>query len=156
MEDNEIRLDILSKENFLEEYNENRVSSKMIDYIIDEASHRRIKSYKILIDNKCNLVIDYKKMITEGLKLEYNKSLQAHRSYDVEQIIFFLIGITLLFLSGIITVSRIISQVLIIIAWVPIWKTVEVELLQDRKGIRRRRTIKKLLNSEISIIDRCP
>lgn len=148
--DNIIKLDILNEETLIEKYNEDKVSTDLINYLIQELSLKKNKKdIKILINNKCNTKKDCKKMIKDGLKREYDRSLKEHHFYDTEQVIFFLIGVTILFLAGTITKNEIISTILVIVAWVPIWKMVEIELFEDSQGRRKRKLIKKLLNYEV-------
>lgn len=145
-----IKVDILSEESFLQSYNENEVATELIDYLIEELALKNKKSnIKIVINNKCNLQKDYKKMIVDGLNREHRKSLKIHRFYDIEQTIFFIAGVALLVLASLITRSYIANEVVVIIAWVPIWKMVEIELFEDSQGRRRRKAIKRLLRCEI-------
>ena len=90
-------------------------------------------------------------MINEGLQEEINKSLEEYRRINKKQIWLFVLGITLLFLSSLIREDLIWNEMLIIIAWVPIWKVMELELFPDMEGRRKRKKIKKLLNSEIIV-----
>ena len=147
-----IKVDLLYKENFLEKFNQDEVSNGLINYLIEEMMAKKNKNnVKIEINNKCKLEIDLKKMIRAGLDKEYKKSLRAHNFYDYQQAIFFILGLALLLLSNLVTKSTIIKQVLIIIAWVPIWEMVELELFEDTQGRRRRKIIKKILRSKIEI-----
>lgn len=145
-----IEINIINKYDFLEKYNEKKVSEKLIKYIIKQSMLiKKDETIKIIINKKCVIEQDCKKMIKEGLQEEINKSLDAYRRNNIKQIWLFILGITLLFLSSLIREDLIWNEMLIIIAWVPIWKVVEVELFPDMEGRRKRKKIKKLLNSEI-------
>lgn len=147
-----IEIDIKNKYDFLEKYNEKKVSRNLIKYIIREAmSIENNDKIKIIINKKCVIEKDCKKMINEGLQEEINKSLEEYRRINKKQIWLFVLGITLLFLSSLIREDLIWNEMLIIIAWVPIWKVMELELFPDMEGRRKRKKIKKLLNSEIIV-----
>ena len=63
-------------------------------------------------------------------------------------IIFLGLGILFIYLSTLIKNGDVWKEIILITGWVPIWKMIEVEILPDVAGRRKRKIIKKLLNSE--------
>ena len=147
-----INIDISSKEGLLCEYNEHEISPELVEYVIKKAIYIDIrKKITIVINNKSNISRDIKKMIVSKLEKEYEISMKQHRIYDLEQLLFFVLGTLMLLFSRMITHTQILKDILVIVAWVPIWKMVELELFEDRQGLNRRRVIKRLLKSEYVI-----
>ena len=145
-----IEIDINNQNDLIHKYNNKKMSSEIIDYIIQEAMKiKKNEKIKIVINNKCNVEKDITKMINDGLKEEYNKSKKEHRDNNIKQIIFLLLGIIFIFLSTTIEDGVIWKEILLITGWVPIWEMIDVELFSDAEGIRKRRVINKLLQSKI-------
>ena len=89
------------------------------------------------------------KMIKDGLKDEYNMGIRERHDNNMKQLWLLVLGIIFLFLSTLIEEDVIWKELLLIIVWVPIWEMIEVELFPDLEGRKRRKIIKKLLNSKI-------
>lgn len=145
-----IEIDINDKYDLIDKYNEKKSSNEMIEYIIKQAQYlKKNKKIQIIINKKCNIDKDIKKLIKDGLKEEYSRSLQERYNNNVKQIVFLFLGIIFIFLSTLIEDGVIWKEILLITGWVPIWEMIEVELFPDVYGRKRRRIIKKLLNSEM-------
>lgn len=144
-----IEIDLFEEKDLLEKYNRKKVSKKLIDYIIESASYFEKKdSIKIIINNHIignELCID---LITEGLTNEYNKSLKNHFHTNIIQIIYLIMGFIILFLSTLID-AEVFREVVLIGGWVLIWAMIELEIFSDMEGRKRRRLLKKLINSEM-------
>lgn len=146
---NNIEIDLNNKAHLLDKYNDEKVSYELIKYIIHQAEAIKKKEEIIIIINKkCKIDEDCEKLIKEGLKEEYNRSLEHYHENNKKQLFFLALGAILLFLSTLIQES-IWKDIVIISGWVPIWKMVEIELFPDVYGRRKRKTIRKLLGSEI-------
>ena len=144
-----INIDILKEEFILEKYNTKKVNKNIIEYLIKEARFiAGYKEIKIIINNKCESNINIKEKIIEGLKEEYNIVSKIFYQNNIIQIVMIFLGIGILFLSTLIKNNLIWKEVIIIIGWVPIWKTVDFELGKDFKGRKRNKIIKRLLKSE--------
>lgn len=65
-----------------------------------------------------------------------------------------LLGILLLFLSTVIRGMFIFEEVFLIIGWVPIWEAVDIELFSDVKEKKKRNALKKLLESNLEIVNK--
>lgn len=145
-----IEIDLVDKYDLVERYNEKKTSSNLIEYIIKQTRFiRKKEKIKIIVNKKCVLEQDCTKMIREGLKEEYNKTLEQRRSNNIKQMWLLILGVALLFLSTLITEDEIWKEILLISGWVPIWEMIEVELFPDVDARIERRIIRRLLKSEI-------
>lgn len=145
-----IEIDLNNKSDFIDKYNEKKISEELIHHIIKQSIYtKRNEQIKIIINKKCEINKDCVKMIKEGLKEECNRSIEARNRDNMKQITFILLGMLMIFLSTLIEERGFWKEILIISGWVPIWETIEIELFPDIQGRKKRKTIKKLLNSEI-------
>lgn len=145
-----IEIYLVDKYDFIQKYNKKKISTDVIDYIIDQAILiGKKENIKIIINKKFEIEQDCSQMIKEGLKEEYNKSLKNHHVRDAKQVGFFILGIIFIFLSTLIEKQMLFKELLLITGWVPIWELVKIELISDMEGRKRRIIIKKLLESEI-------
>lgn len=145
-----IEVDLSNDEDLLEKYNENKISKEMLEYIIEQAMFiNKNQKIKIIINKKYETNRNITKMIKDGLKDEYNMGIRERHDNNMKQLWLLVLGIIFLFLSTLIEEDVIWKELLLIIAWVPIWEMIEVELFPDLEGRKRRKIIKKLLNSKI-------
>lgn len=144
-----IEIDLNNKYDFLDKYNEKNVSNEFIEYIIKQASLvKRNEKIKVIINNKCNIDDNCTQYIKNGLLREYNKILDEYHRNNSKQLLFLVLGTLFIFLSTLIPEGVIWKEVLLIIGWVPIWEMIEVELFSDVDCRKRRKIVKKLLDSE--------
>ena len=67
-----IKVDLLNISDLIERYNTDKVSNKLINYIVEAASSLKNKEITEIIINN-NLEIPAKRLIREGLQEEYEK-----------------------------------------------------------------------------------
>ena len=147
-----IEIDLNSKEDLLERYNNKKISKDLIEYLINETNFINKKdSIVIQINNNIKTDIDIIKYLTNGLKDEYESNIKSHLKNNIIQIILFFLGLFFLFLSTQINDNDIWKEMLLIGGWVPIWEMIDLELFDDFRGNKRKRIIQKLLDSEIII-----
>lgn len=147
----EIKIDIKSREDLLEKYNENKICNAVIEYIVKEAMLvDKEESIKIVV-NKDSAVLnaDCKELIKNGLKDEYKRSMTKQHDNNVKQIYFFIIGFFLIFLATLLKDVGILKEVILVVGGVPIWETIRIELFPDAQGRVKRRVLRKLMQSEI-------
>lgn len=145
-----IEIDLNNKYNLIDKYNEKKLSNEFIEYIIKQTvSIKESRNIKIIINKKCDIDQDITNLIKEGLKEEYNKSLEERHRNNIKQFIFFILGVIFIFLSTLVEKGIIWKEILLISGWVPIWEMIEVQIFPDVDGSKKRKIIKKLLNSEI-------
>ncbi len=144
-----IEIDILDKHDLVEKYNDQKLASDLISYILEQAMFiKKQDKVKIIIDKKCDIDINVEDIIKKGLKEEYDKLVRIYQLTNIKQVILFVLGITFLFLSSLIE-EGIGKEILLISGWVPIWETIEIELFGDLEVKRKRNILKKLLKSTI-------
>lgn len=144
-----IEIDLTNRHNLIDKYNEKKVSHGLIEYIIKQAEETNLyNDTKIIINKKCHIEEDCIKLIKEGLQEEYNRSLKKRDDNNIKQLVFLGLGILFIYLSTLIKNGNVWKEIILITGWVPIWKMIEVEILPDVAGRRKRKIIKKLLNSE--------
>lgn len=146
-----IEIDILDKHDLVEKYNDQKLASDLISYILEQAMFiKKQDKVKIIIDKKCDIDINVEDIIKNGLKEEYDKLVRIYQLTNIKQVILFVLGITFLFLSSLIE-EGIGKEILLISGWVPIWETIEIELFGDLEVKRKRNILKKLLKSTIEL-----
>lgn len=140
-------LDIIDKRDLLEKYNTKILSKDLINYLLDIASDiRKDDKVKIIINN----YLDYEnpiKVIKEGLKREYEKSLKKQTITDLKQLLYLILGIIAIFVSTLLE-TEVLHEIVLIGGWVLIWEMVELEIFTDREGRKKREILKKILKSE--------
>ena len=110
---------------------------------------RNLDKVVIRLNKRCELDVNAIKIIKEGLKEEYNKSLRIRDENNLKQLWFLLMGVFIIFLSTKVPENLFWKEVLVIIGWVPIWEMFEVELFPDAKERKRRKAMKRLLKCQI-------
>lgn len=151
--ENVIEIDLFEEKEFFETYNKKVVSGSLINYLVEQTPDFRNKdTLKIKINSKIMGDIDLKKYIVEGLKNKYRKSYRNNFRNTLMQIIYLLVGVGIIFVSTLIR-GEVFREVILICGWVLIWLAVELELFADIDDRRRRKKLKRLIDSEF-IIDR--
>lgn len=142
-----IEVDISCNENLYEKYNKKIVSKDLINYLVlSTPMFSKKDKLKVIINNetKENDVI---RLIKEGLLKEYKNSLNRRIRNNIIQFVYLLIGIFGLYISTLIT-EAVFKEVVLIGGWVFICALLEIELITDRKGRIKRKTLQKLLKGE--------
>lgn len=145
-----IEVNIANKEDFLDKYNKKRVTNDITDYIIRQSMYVTKKDkLKIIINKKCRLEQNCIQMIKDALNEEYNNSMKLHHSIDIKQTFLVILGMAALIFYSILREEVIWGEILLITGWVGIWEAMDLEFFDDASERRKRRTLKKLLSSEI-------
>lgn len=145
-----IQINLTNKTDFYDKYNKKLVSKESINYIIESAYYFDADdTIKIEITN--NTKDDYIGLVRDGLNREYDKSVFARYKNDFTQVFYLIAGVLILFLSTLIS-GTVLKELVLIGGWVFIGVMVETEIFTDIKNKKRRRIIRKLLNSEFVII----
>lgn len=145
-----LEVNINKIEDALNKYNYNYIEHNLIDYIYENGKRKleKNKRIKIKINNKTNENIDLIPLIKKGIKFEYEANLKKHLNTDFVQILYFIIGTIILFISSVVDIGETFKQVIVIGGWVFVWAAVEVEIFNDVKQKRKVRILKKILDSE--------
>lgn len=145
-----VKIDIDNKYELVAKYNEEKISNELLEYIIKQTILvNKNKTIKIVVNKNKSIEEDSIKIIKQGLKEEYNRSLEERHRNNMKQLAFLLLGIIFIFIATRIDNRGMWRELLIITGWVPIWEMIEIELFPDVYGRRKRRIIRKLLKSEI-------
>lgn len=150
-----IEIDLVNEEDIFEKYNKDIANKKLINYIINEADPFDKKEViKIKINNKTRLKeSEYIPIIKKSLQNEYDKCLREIDHNNINQFVYLLVGVVLLFISTIFGQAFIFEEIFLIGGWVLIWDTIEIEVFADTELKKKRVILKKLSKSEISEID---
>lgn len=142
-----IQVDITNIENLVETYNIYQINKDLLNYIIEKASSAEDdQEINIIIQNSTE--VDAKKLILEGLEEALIKCKIRHNHINRMQLIYFLLGIISIFLTLFIHID-VIDEIILIGGWVFVWSAIELEITSDFNELRRRKIIKRLLNSNI-------
>ena len=142
-----IEIDIIDIEKLVDTYNIYQLNKELLNYIIRKAlSVEDKEEIEIIINNKTE--VSATKLIKEGLEEELVKSKIRHKHINKQQLIYFLLGIISIFLTLFINIE-VIDEIILIGGWVFIWSKIELEITADYNELRKRKIIKKLLNSTI-------
>jgi len=147
-----IEIDVSCKEDLFEKYNKKEVSRELINYLMESTLPLLNQDpIKLIINNGINEKIDITELIKEGLQKEYRKNLHKYFHNNVQQVIFLIIGVILLFIYTLIE-GTVLKEIILISGWMFIWVLLETEIYADTKSKMKRKIIEKLLNSEIEEI----
>lgn len=144
-----IKIDINSKDDLFKKYNNSKISSDLINYIIEEAmsDFNKEDKYEIIINNKTKSNIDIIPLIKNELKEEYNNVISNYDENNIRQLMFLILGIITLFISVLIK-EIILSELTSVGVWVLFWHVIEIELFDDKDLRKKRKILKKLLESK--------
>ncbi len=142
-----IEADILDMDDFFSKYNKDLVSRDLINYILDNAKEIDDEEVIIVLNKKIDKKLG--DILRNSFKMEYNLMVKEHFHDNKMQVIYFLIGILMLIISRILNEEALFEELFLIGGWVLIWQTVEIEFFRDTANIKKRRILKKLINSQI-------
>lgn len=142
-----IDIDIVDIKDLYEKYNKRKVNSDLITYLIKCVPYFTKKdNFKIRVNNFLG-DIDCVPLIIDGLTKEYKDCDFRQDKNNVIQIIYFLLGVLILFLSTLIDIA-VFKEIVLIGGWVFIWAIVEAEISSELELRKKQRRLKKLLESE--------
>lgn len=145
----EIKIDLLDENDITEKYNDDKIAKDLLEYLIKEARFvKKREKIKIIVNNKCQTKLNYQEILHNSFKEEYIHNLKEHLRNNILQVIFLLVGLFFIFLSFKVD-NQIWKEIFLIGGWVPIWEMVDLELFSDIRGIRRKKILLKLSQSEI-------
>ncbi len=144
-----INIDLLDEKDITEKYDQSKISSELLEFIIKEAEIIK-KPTKININNKCHTKKNIKEMLKESFREEYENLLSLHRKTDLIQIGLFILGVIFILISFQ-TEYSLWKEVFLILGWVPIWEGIDLELFNDVREKRKRKILLKLMQCDISV-----
>ena len=143
-----LEIDLNDKEKLFETYNSKKVSKELIQYMIDSMPKlKKNDTLKIIINNNLKEKIRGAELIKKALDEACEKNEFRFHSTNVKQFSFLIMGIFALGLSTIVKID-VLKEVVIIGAWVLLWDALEMEIVDDLITKKKRKILKKLLDSE--------
>ena len=147
-----LEINISNIEDLLDKYDKKTASQDLINHLIESTLTINLKKeIKIIINNNINTEQSCIPFIIAGLKKEYNKNVLKYNYDGKIQFIYFVLGVIILFISTLIK-SIVLKEVILISGWVLIWSMLEIEIFTDMKIRKKRKIIKKLIESEMEEI----
>ena len=145
-----IVIDIERKFDLVNKYSDKKVCKDLIEFLIDRIDDfKPSANVKIFINKNKNIEESATKLIREGLKVEHKNNLKERDESNLKQLWLLCMGLILIFLSSKVPDAIMWKEVLLIVGWVPIWETMEIELFPDAVARKRRKSIKRLLKCEM-------
>ena len=145
-----MEININDKDDIFDKYNDKNISKEFIEYIINKTKQIELnKNIKFICIKKCDIEKNIVELIRKELEEEYKISLKERNKNNIKQIIFLLMGIIFIILSTNIEDKSIWKEISLITGWVHIWEMIELEMFSDMDGRIKRKTIKRILNSEM-------
>lgn len=147
-----LEVDINNKEDLYEKYNDKKISKELIKYIIEATpKFKKNDKLKVIINNNLKDKIFVSELIKKELDSEMDRNEYKFTYNNRKQIIYFFAGVFALILSTFIEVE-ILEEIILIGAWVVLWNMVELEIDDDINYIKKKRILKKILESEFEEI----
>lgn len=147
-----LEIDISNEDDLLNKYDKKIASADLINHLIESTLTISLKEkVKIIIKNSINNDQNSIPFIIAGLKKEYNKNVLKYNYDGKIQFVYFVLGVIILFISTLVK-SVVLKEVILISGWVLIWSMLEIEIFTDMKIRRKRKIIKKLIESEMEEI----
>jgi len=147
-----LEIDINDKEDLFEKYNEKKISKELIKYIIDNTpKFKKDDKIKVIINNNLKDKMFVSELIKKELDSEVARNEYKFTYNNRKQIVYFILGVAALVLSTFINIE-ILEEIILIGAWVVLWNMVELEIDDDINYIKKKRILKKILNSEFEEI----
>ncbi len=145
-----INIDINEESDMVEKYDNSKISQELLEYIIEKAKFtKKYDKIKIVINNNCQIKLNFPKMFYNAFEEEYKNNVQDHLRNNILQLVLLFLGIIFIFISFQIKNNEIWKEIFLIGGWVPIWEMVDLELFTDVRGKRRSKILLKLIDSEI-------
>ena len=147
-----LEIDINNKEDLYEKYNDKKISKELIKYIIEATpKFKKNDKLKVIINNNLKDKVFVSELIKKELDSEMDRNEYKFTYNNRKQIIYFFAGVFALILSTFIEVE-ILEEIILIGAWVVLWNMVELEIDDDINYIKKKRILKKILESEFEEI----
>ena len=156
-DNNVIHVDLDNRDEYINKYNDNRICDDLHNYLINEAIKISNKT-RIILKIKFNYDVDEdeKNRVKKLIKNDFNDSLNdkiTFNSIAIKDIYLILIGIACIIVSVMFRYLKIsvISEVFLIIGWVPIWELVSNILFIESDERMIKRKYKQLLRASIIV-----
>ena len=124
-----IEISFDEKDDYINQFNENKLSNYLSNYILDECKGKSLAN-RITLNVKVNFKMsskekeEFKKMIHENYKSDLSEYMLILKYSNLKKMIVFFAGIILIYLHYFKDISnnKVISEVILVIGWVAIWE----------------------------------
>ena len=145
------------KDDYISQFNENKLSNKLSNYILDECRGKPLEN-KITLNIKMNYRISNKekeefiKMIHNNYKDDLKEYMLILKRSIIKKIIIFFIGVVLIYLAYFkdIMDNEVISEIILIIGWVAIWEVAYTWFFESDKNRIMVKRLKQLIKCNIN------
>ena len=148
-----VKIIVNEEDDYVNNYNGDRLTKELNDYIIDELKGVPLKD-KLSIEVYGNCLIDKKnqekfiRLYRNNFKTDMNDYVMYFKVSLIMSIILCLFGILFIIFSNIINVS-LVKEILLIIGWVGVWESVYNTLFVESKNLFTIRRYNKISNAII-------
>ena len=148
------------KDDYISQFNNTKLSNKLSNYIFDECRGKSL-SNRITLNVKTSFKINAKekeefiKMVHENYATDLKEYTLILRRSNLKKWIIFFIGIVLIYIAYFrgISDNEVISEVILIIAWVAIWEAAYTWLFETDKNRIKAKRLKQLAKCRINFIE---
>ena len=154
-----IEISFDEKDDYINQFNENKLSNYLSNYILDECKGKSLAN-RITLNVKVNFKMsskekeEYKKMIHENYKSDLSEYMLILKYSNLKKMIVFFAGIILIYLHYFKDISnnKVISEVILVIGWVAIWEAAYTWLFENSKNRVKIKRLKQLTKCKINFI----
>jgi len=151
---NIIQITLNEKEDYLNKYNDKRISKELNDYILEECKAVELKdSIEIQINTNFEMCEKEKNNLVDMIRENYGVDISdieilLRRLYILNTIMIF-IGIIFLVIYFLSSNIPVVSEFILIIGWILIWEGINNIMYQSVKNAIKIKRRKKLTNCKI-------
>ncbi len=154
-----IEISFDEKDDYINQFNENKLSNYLSNYILDECKGKSLAN-RITLNVKVNFKMsskekeEFKKMIHENYKSDLSEYMLILKYSNLKKMIVFFAGIILIYLHYFKDISnnKVISEVILVIGWVAIWEAAYTWLFENSKNRVKIKRLKQLTKCKINFI----
>lgn len=151
---NIIQIELNNKKDYINKFNNNRISKELHNYILNEIKSINLKDKITLeIQSKFEIKEEEQKNLVKMIKLTYKDDLDELKLYEKKQmkraIFLMLIGIIILLTYYLSNNLFFVSEFILIIGWLIIWESANVLLFSKNDNKVKQKRRKQLIHSNI-------
>ena len=154
-----IEISFDEKDDYINQFNENKLSNDLSNYILDECRGKSLAN-RITLNVKVNFKMsskekeEFKKVIHENYKSDLSEYMLILKYSNLKKMIVFFAGIILIYLHYFKDISnnKVISEVILVIGWVAIWEAAYTWLFENSKNRVKIKRLKQLTKCKINFI----
>lgn len=154
-----IMIHIEDKEDYTNPYNNQKLNSELLSYILDEnkgipLSHTieiEVSSPKTFSKEERN---DFVNILRSNLGEDIKESYLELKFTYIRAIVLFLIGVIFVLFSHFSSTHELIAEIALIIGWVGVWEACYIFLFDNMHNRIKIRKFKKLVNAKVNFYEK--